>query len=90
MSKPILGRYPGPKDPVLLCIEIVSPPDRAGKLFGKCEDYHSWGVPYCWVIDPDRKIAWEYFPADLEPRKVETALTAGSINLDLADVFWRV
>lgn len=87
LSKPIPGRYPGPKDPVLLCVEIVSPPDRIGKLFGKCEAYHAWGVPYCWVIDPERRLAWEYFPEDLEPRKVENALTAGVIRVSLHDVF---
>jgi len=90
LAKPIEGRYPGPNDPVLLCVEIVSPPDRVGKLFGKCEEYHRWGVPYCWVIDPERKIAWEYFPGDLEPRKVQHAITAGPIQLVLADVFRRV
>jgi Uma2 family endonuclease len=90
LAKPIQGRYPGPNDPVLLCVEIVSPPDRVGKLFGKCEEYHKWGVPYCWVIDPERKIAWEYFPDDLEPRKVEETLTAGPVRLGLADVFRRV
>jgi Uma2 family endonuclease len=90
LAKPIQGRYPGPNDTVLLCVEIVSPPDRVGKLFGKCEEYHKWGVPYCWVVDPERKIAWEYFPADLEPRKVEDTLTAGPIRLGLEDVFWRV
>jgi Uma2 family endonuclease len=90
LAKPITGRYPGTNQPVLLCVEIVSPPDRVGKLFGKCEEYHKWGVPYCWVIDPDRKIAWEYFPADIEPRKVPESLAAGPIQLDLADVFRRV
>jgi Uma2 family endonuclease len=90
LSRPIEGRYPGPKDPVSLCIEIVSPPDRIGKLFGKCEEYHSWGVPYCWVIDPERKTAWEYFPDDLEPRKVKDSITAGDIVLSLADIFRRV
>ncbi len=90
LAKPIQGRYPGPNDPVLLCVEIKSPPDRVGKLFGKCEDYHQWGVPYCWVIDPEHKIAWEYFPDDLEPRKVVDYLTAGPISLSLVDVFRRV
>ena len=89
-SQPIQGRYPGPKDPVLLCVEVVSPPDRVGKLFAKCEEYHCWGVPYCWVIDPEHRVAWEYFPADFEPRKVEGAITAGPIRLELSDVFWRV
>jgi Uma2 family endonuclease len=90
LARPIQGRYPGPLDPVLLCVEIVSPPDRVGKLFGKCEEYHEWGVPYCWVIDPEREIAWEYFPADLEPRKIQETLTAGPIQLGLGDVFRRL
>jgi Uma2 family endonuclease len=90
LAKPIQGRYPGKNDPVLLCVEIVSPPDRVGKLFGKCEEYHKWGVPFCWVIDPERKIAWEYFPNDVEPRRVEDDLSAGPIRLPLSDVFFRV
>jgi Uma2 family endonuclease len=90
LAKPIQGRYPGPNDPVLLCVEIVSPPDRVGKLFGKCEEYHKWGVPYCWIIDPERKIAWEYFQGDLEPRKVTETLNAGPVRLMLEDVFRRV
>jgi len=90
LAKPISGRYPGKNEPVPLCIEILSPPDRIGKLFGKCEEYHCWGVPYCWVIDPERKVAWEYFPEDVEPRKVADVLTAGVIRLALADVFSRV
>jgi Uma2 family endonuclease len=90
LTKPITGRYPGPADPVLLCVEVMSPPDRVGRLFGKCEEYHKWGVPYCWVIDPERKIAWEYFPDDIEPRKVEETITAGIIRLELAEVFERL
>jgi Uma2 family endonuclease len=90
LANPIRGRYPGPEDPVLLCVEIVSPPDRVGKLFGKCEEYHKWGVPYCWVIDPERRIAWEYFRDDFEPRKIEENLTAGPISLSIDDVFRRV
>ena len=90
LAKPIQGRYPGPDEPVLLCVEIVSPPDRVGKLFGKCEEYHKWGVPYCWVVDPERRLAWEYFPDDVEPWKMEESLTAGPIHLELAEVFRRV
>ena len=90
LAKPIQGRYPGPDEPALLCVEIVSPPDRVGKLFGKCEEYHKWGVPYCWVIDPERRLAWEYFPDDVEPRKIEESLTAGPMHLELAEVFRRV
>jgi Uma2 family endonuclease len=89
-GRPIQSRYPGPGDPVFLCVEIKSPEDRIGKLFSKCEEYHAWGVPHCWIIDPERKIAWEYTPDDSEPRKVEMALHAGPIQLTLAEVFRRV
>jgi Uma2 family endonuclease len=47
-------------DAPLLCIEILSPSQRQSELFAKCELYHSWGVPYCWVVDPIAKRAWEY------------------------------
>ncbi|HZQ54391.1 MAG TPA: Uma2 family endonuclease [Bryobacteraceae bacterium] len=89
-ARPIQGRYPGPDDPVFLCVEIVSPPDRVGRLFSKCEEYHKWGVPYCWILDPERKVAWEYTPGDVEPRRVADALTAGPIRLTLDEVFERV
>ena len=89
-ARPIQGRYPGPDAQVFLCVEIVSPPDRVGKLFSKCEEYHKWGVPYCWIVDPERKVAWEYTPEDIEPRRVIDALTAGPIRLTLEEVFERV
>jgi Uma2 family endonuclease len=86
-SRPIQGRYPGPEDPVFLCVEVMSPPDRLGKVLSKCEEYHKWGVGHCWVIDPERKVAWEYSPGDTEPRRVADALTAGPITLKLEQVF---
>jgi len=45
------------------------------------------GVGPCWVIDPERKVAWEYTPEDTEPRRVTEALTAGPISLTLDQVF---
>ena len=91
LSHPLPGRYPGPSQPVLLCIEIVLPPDRIGKLFGKMRGVsQNGGVPYCWVIDPERKIAWEYFPEDVEPRKVAESIIAGPIRFTLDEVFDRV
>ena len=50
----VASNFPGPypTEPVTLCCEILSPEDRLGSMFSKCEEYHAWGVPYCWVIDP--------------------------------------
>ncbi len=89
-AHPIHGRYPGPEYPVFLCVEVMSPPDRIGKVFSKCEEYHKWGVRYCWVIDPERKVAWEYTPEDTEPRRMTDTLAAGPITLTLDEVVEHV
>ena len=87
LSHPIEGRYPGPNQPVFLCVEIISPPDRFGKLAAKCEQYHAWGVPHCWIIDPETRTMWEYTPADLQPRQMQESLTAAPITLAMAEIF---
>ena len=46
-------------EPPLLCIEVVSPSQQPRELFVKCLRYRDFGVPYCWVIDPVAKRAWE-------------------------------
>jgi Uma2 family endonuclease len=55
-------------EPATLCIEILSPEQGLGEMLAKCEKYHAWGVPYCWVIDPQRRTGWEY-PAGGEPNE---------------------
>ena len=77
---------PYPTDPVLLCCEILSPEDRLGAMLGKCEEYHAWGVPFCWVIDPVKRTAWEYHSGG-EPVRVTTTLSAGEISVGLEELF---
>jgi Uma2 family endonuclease len=79
---------PYPTKPVLLCVEILSPEDRLGEALAKCEEYHAWGVPYCWVFDPVKQTAWEYH-AQSDPMKVETggAVHAGNLVVNLAELF---
>jgi Uma2 family endonuclease len=43
-----------------LCIEILSPDDRASRLEDKIDDYLKFGVAHIWVIDPQRRSAWSY------------------------------
>jgi Uma2 family endonuclease len=83
-TPPFPGPYPD--QPVQLCCEILSPEDRLGSMLGKCEEYHSWGVPYCWVIDPVKRTAWQY-EAGGEPFRVTDSLSAGSINIPLLELF---
>lgn len=73
---------PYPTDPVQLCCEILSPDDRLGAMLSKCEEYHAWGVPYCWVIDPVKRTAWEYHNG-LEPVRAAAKLQAGELTVDL-------
>ena len=80
--------FPGPypTEPVRLCCEILSPEDRLGVTLSKCEEYHAWGVPYCWVIDPVKRTAWEYHLAG-EPVRVAESLRAGELAVNLDELF---
>jgi Uma2 family endonuclease len=80
--------FPGPypTEPVLLCCEILSPEDRLGAMLGKCEEYHAWGVPFCWVIDPVKRSAWEYHNG-AEPVRAAGALRAGELSVELEELF---
>jgi len=72
--------------PPALCVEILSPEDRIGGIFAKCERYHDWGVPVCWVIDPIKRRAWSYERGG-EPAPQTDVLVASDIRLSLVDVF---
>jgi len=60
--------------------------DRVGTMLAKCEEYHTWGVPFCWVIDPVKRTAWEYHAAQ-EPARATATLHAGEISLSLKELF---
>ncbi|HEX4808329.1 MAG TPA: Uma2 family endonuclease [Bryobacteraceae bacterium] len=72
--------------PPILCVEILSPEDRIGAIFAKCEGYHDWGVPVCWVIDPIKWRAWIY-ERQGEPVLETDYLVASDIRLALIDAF---
>ena len=77
---------PYPTEPVLLCCEILSPEDRLGSTLAKCDEYHAWGVPFCWVIDPVKRSAWEYH-ASGELIHATGTLQAGEIAVSLTELF---
>jgi Uma2 family endonuclease len=79
---------PYPTEPVLLCAEILSPTDRLGAMLAKCELYHAWGVPFCWVIDPEKQTAWQYH-AGCEPERAHQGgvLQAGELSVRLEELF---
>jgi Uma2 family endonuclease len=79
-------RGPYPTEPALLCCEILSPNDRLGAMIARCEEYHAWGVPFCWIIDPVKRTAWEYH-ASLEPVRATETLRAGDLWVNLEELF---
>jgi len=79
---------PYPTEPVTLCVEIRSPGDPLSTAFAKYEEYRSWGVPHCWVIDPVKQTEWDYH-SESDPVRVERdgALRAGALVVRLNDLF---
>lgn len=84
----VASDFPGPypTEPVLLCCEILSPEDRLGATLAKCEEYHAWGVPFTWVIDPVKRAAWQY-PLNGEPARVTDTLQAGEVSISVTELF---
>lgn len=46
--------------PAFLCIEITSPGQNEENAISKAQRYHAWGIPNCWVIDPESRLCLEY------------------------------
>jgi Uma2 family endonuclease len=81
-------QHPYPMNPIHLCVEILSPGDRLSDTLAKCEEYHAWGVPTTWIIDPDERRAWEYRAGHrLSDVPQEGSLTAEPIRVSLAELF---
>lgn len=74
-------------EPPFLCIEILSPEDRANRLEDKIDDYLRFGVAYIWIVDPRKRRAWEYTRE--ARREAVSFLTTRDpeIKLPLADLF---
>jgi Uma2 family endonuclease len=87
IAAPVI-QSPYPTDPVLLCVEILSPEDLVGAMLAKCEQYHAWGVPFCWIVDPEKQTAWQYHSGG-EPERVDRrgTLTAGELKVRLEELF---
>jgi Uma2 family endonuclease len=76
--------------PLLLAIEIRSPEDKWSEILGKFEDYHVWGVPYCWLLDPEAERAWTYHKdGDFEEVTGKGHIQAGDIQLSIGEIFSR-
>ena len=74
-------------EPPFLCIEILSPEDRAGRVEEKIDDYLRFGVAYVWLIDPRKNLAWLY-TREGKREAVDVLVTDGPrIELPIVELF---
>jgi Uma2 family endonuclease len=75
--------------PPLLCIEILSPDDRFGRMDQKITDYVNMGVRAVWVIDPLAKAGYDCQGGHLSMWKLSNrlALAGTPVAVDIADLF---
>jgi Uma2 family endonuclease len=76
-----------PSSTPLVVIEILSPIDRMPEVLEKLEEYHAWGVPHIWVVDPETRRMY----SDQDGLKTVQTLLVPELDLQLtsADIFPR-
>jgi len=85
----VLGPKPSEQiltKPPFLCIEILSPEDRMGRIRERIQDYLTMGVAYVWVVDPQTKQAYVATASDgfreVTERVLRTESPAFEVPLD--------
>jgi len=74
--------------PPLLCVEILSPEDRIGRIETKVDEYFQMGVRAVWIIDPRTNTAYQCAGSSIRDWKSVDTLTVPDtpIILSLKDV----
>ena len=89
-NEPIVHKAP------IVCIEVLSPEDRIAAVEEKMLDYFEMGVRHCWVIDPERRTAFDYTrPGTREIAKREAVdgvlcVDGSPITLPIAAIFVKL
>lgn len=79
---------PYPTEPIALCVEVMSPSDRLSDVIAKAEEYHAWGVPMVWIVDPENRTAWEFSPKrDLHEVPASGSLKASPIAIPVSEIW---
>lgn len=74
--------------PPFLCIEILSPTDRMTRLRDRIDDYLKMGVPNVWVVDPERREAFQTTPEGDLHLVTDVLRTANPVlEVPLAEIF---
>ncbi len=54
-----------PSSPPLIVVEVVSRDDRYTEVIRKLAEYHEWGVPHVWLVDPWMRKLYVYMGSAL-------------------------
>ena len=74
--------------PPLLCIEILSPEDRPGRLMKRLDDFVAMGAENLWILDPSDRSAATYSRFGMKAVEGDRLQIAGTgIYLDVAAIF---
>lgn len=72
----------------LLCVEILSPEDRPGRVMRRLDDFVAMGVEHLWIVDPMDRSASTYTRAGMKPVEGTRLEIAGTgIWLDVGEMF---
>ena len=74
--------------PPLLCVEILSPEDRLGRMEAKIQEYLDFGTRAVWLIDPQTRTAYACAGGSLRDWKaVETLMVPDTpIRIEMKDL----
>ncbi len=74
--------------PPLICIEVLSKDDTLRSMQERVDDYHAFGVPNIWILDPLKRRAYVCTAGDFREPSDRTLEVAGSsIRISLPELF---
>ena len=74
-------------EPPLLCVQSFSPSDRLSDMVKKWQEHLRWGVPSCWILNPETQEAWTVNMTGIDIVPADGVLRAGEISVAMPEVF---
>ncbi|MDQ6666073.1 MAG: Uma2 family endonuclease [Acidobacteriota bacterium] len=74
--------------PPLICIEVLSKDDTLCSMQDRVDDYHAFGVPNIWILDPVKRRAYICDGGDFrEPSRDTLEVASSPIRISLHELF---
>ncbi len=75
----------------LLCLEILSPEDRPGRVMKRLDDFVTMGAENLWILDPGDRSAATYTREGMRPlRGTRLEIAGTAIYLDVGEMFGKL